>query len=60
MEKNKLIMIFRIALNYPSIIFIHIKKVPRCSNISAHVRYSPKALANLSVAAFICCKSDRT
>ena len=37
-----------------------LKEVPRCSNISAHVRYSPKALANLSVADFICCKSERT
>ena len=31
----------------------HIKDVPGCSIIPAHVDYSPKAFANLSVAAFI-------
>ena len=31
----------------------HIKAMPGCSIIPAHVYYSPKAFANLSVAAFV-------
>lgn len=38
----------------------YIKDVPGCSIIPAHVDYSPKAFANLSVAAFIRPISERT